>query len=296
MFNKFIYTQLIAVLLIVGTTSSIAFDDASDSPPLISAKGYLLMDFDSGELLVKTNIKQRLEPASLTKVMTALVIFKHLKKHKISLRDQTHVSHKARSMIGSRSFLEEGSKISVEQLLKCMIIQSGNDAAIVLAEHVSGSEAAFVQLMNKEAHQLGMQTTHFQNVTGLSDPNHYTSAYDLALLAKAIIQQYPKYYRYFSMVSYTHNKISQKNRNKLLFWDPTVDGIKTGFTNKAGYCLLASAKRKGRRLISVVLSDYSAKARALSSKTLLEYGFRYYGSDTTPSTEEHSYSDPLDSI
>jgi len=289
------YKILLVLLILNSTTPNVtAFDDISSLQPLVSAKGYILMDYHSGEIVLKSDSTKKLEPASITKVMTAFVAFRLIRRGKLKLNEIAKVSKNAKSMHGSRSFLEIGSNISVENLIKGIIIQSGNDAAVALAEHISGSEAKFVRLMNKQAKKLGMNNTHFRNVSGLSDPDHYSTAYDLAILAKALIDTFPDYYNYYSLTSFKHNNISQKNRNTLLFWDPTVDGIKTGYTSNAGYCLMASAKRNGRRLISVVLQDYSERARALSSKTLLEYGFKYYQSVKLKNKNIDSDFDELD--
>ena len=259
------------------STQTFAFDAIKPEPPLVSAKRYLVMDYDTGKVVFHSQGFKRSEPASITKVMTSYIIFDRLKKGKIRLNDITRVSPKARYMIGSRSFLEAGSEVSVDQLLKGMLIQSGNDSAVALAEYLAGSEEKFVKLMNRTARHLQMRHTHFGNATGMPQDNHYTTAYDLALLGQQIIKKFPKFYHYFSITKFTYNNITQKNRNLLLFSDHSVDGIKSGHTERAGFCLLASAKRGDRRLISVVLDDYSSKAREASSKALLDYGFKILG-------------------
>lgn len=246
------------------------------SPPKLAASGYVLMDFNSGQMIAENNPEQRLEPASLTKMMTAYVVSHELESGHISLQDKVRVSEKAWRMPGSRMFIEVGKHVSVEKLLKGLIIQSGNDASVALAEHVAGSEESFVPLMNAHAERLGLTGTNFANSTGLPDPDHYTTPRDMAVLAIAIIRDFPGHYEWYSEKKYSFNNITQSNRNLLLFRDNTVDGIKTGHTEAAGYCLVASAKRKEMRLISVVMGTRSEKARAQESQKLLNYGFRFY--------------------
>ncbi len=246
------------------------------APPKIGASAYYLMDFHSGRVLASAKEKARVAPASLTKMMTAYVIFSELGQGNISLSDAVPVSEKAWRMGGSRMFIEVGKRVPVEQLLKGVIIQSGNDASVALAEFVAGSEDAFSQLMNQYVQKLGMTDTHFVNATGLPDPEHYSSALDLATLARALIRDFPDHYAWHRQRSFVFNGITQYNRNKLLWRDDSVDGVKTGHTDAAGYCLVASAERKGMRLISVVLGTGSEKARARHSQTLLNYGFRFF--------------------
>ncbi|HHL45518.1 MAG TPA: D-alanyl-D-alanine carboxypeptidase [Gammaproteobacteria bacterium] len=246
------------------------------SPPKLAAKSYVLMDFDSGRFIAENNPNERMDPASLTKIMTAYVIFNELKNNNIRMDDKVHISEKAWRMEGSRMFVEVDKEVPVEELLKGLVIQSGNDASVALAEHVAGSEEAFASLMNKHAKRLGMKNTHFVNATGLPDKDHYTTAHDLALLAQALIRDFPEQYKLNSQKEYRYNGITQYNRNKLLWRDPSVDGVKTGHTNAAGYCLVASAKRDGMRLISVVMNTASEKARANESQKLLKYGFRFF--------------------
>ncbi|MGV8711047.1 MAG: D-alanyl-D-alanine carboxypeptidase family protein [Nitrosomonas sp.] len=242
----------------------------------IAAKSYLLSDFQTGQTLASQNAHEQIEPASLTKLMTAYVVFSALKQHRLELNQAVPVSQTAWKMIGSRMFLEPNKQVTVDELIRGMIVQSGNDACIALAEAVAGSEANFTGIMNKEAARLGMNNTHFTNSTGLPDPNHYTTAYDLSLLAAAIIRDFPEFYPLYSQKEYTYNNITQPNRNRLLWIDPHVDGMKTGWTKNAGFCLITSAMRDKRRLISVVIGAKSANARSAESQRLLNYGFQSY--------------------
>jgi D-alanyl-D-alanine carboxypeptidase (penicillin-binding protein 5/6) len=244
--------------------------------PKINAKGFLLIDYDSGKVLAEKKKNTRMEPASLTKMLTSYVVASELKRGGISLNDMVTVSEKAWRMQGSRMFIEVGKKVSVEDLLKGMIIQSGNDATVALAEHVAGSEDAFVSLMNQYAAELGMVDSHFVNSTGLPNKDHYTTPNDLAKLARALIRDFPEHYDWYAQKKFTYNKINQYNRNKLLWRNKFVDGIKTGHTESAGFCLVASAKRDNMRLISVVLGTRSEEARAAESQKLLSYGFRFF--------------------
>ncbi len=242
----------------------------------IAAKSYLLSDFQTGQTLASQNAHEQIEPASLTKLMTAYVVFSALKQHRLELNQAVPVSQTAWKMIGSRMFLEPNKQVTVDELIRGMIVQSGNDACIALAEAVAGSEANFTGIMNKEAARLGMKNTHFTNSTGLPDPNHYTTASDLSLLAAAIIRDFPEFYPLYSQKEYTYNNITQPNRNRLLWIDPHVDGMKTGWTKNAGFCLITSAMRDKRRLISVVIGAKSANARSAESQRLLNYGFQSY--------------------
>jgi D-alanyl-D-alanine carboxypeptidase (penicillin-binding protein 5/6) len=246
------------------------------SPPVIDAGAHILVDYHSGRVLAESSADEPMEPASLTKLMTVYVVFSELKGDNIQLDDLVRVSEKAWRTPGSRMFVEVDKQVSVEELLKGVIIQSGNDASVALAEFVAGDEVAFAQLMNHYAQRLGMKNTHFVNATGLPDPDEYTTARDLALLARAIVRNFPKFYEWHSVRQYDYNGITQYNRNKLLWRDDSVDGLKTGYTSSAGYCLVASAKRDGMRLISVVLGSQSEKTRAQQSQTLLNYGFRFF--------------------
>lgn len=248
-------------------------------PPTLAVKAYLLRDVESGNVLATQSANMRVEPASLTKVMTAYLSFKALKNGHLSLTQTLPVSEAAWKAEGSRMFIEPNIPVTVDELLHGMIIQSGNDASIALAEGIAGSESGFADLMNKEAARLGMKNSHFMNATGLPNPQHYTTAEDLSLLANALIRDFPdQYKRLYSVKEYTYNKITQPNRNRLLWLDPYVDGMKTGHTEAAGYCLISSAKRGQQRLISVVLGASSENARATESQKLLNYGFQYFES------------------
>jgi len=246
------------------------------TPPSITANAYVLQDFNSGKILMEKNAKTRIEPASLTKLMTAYLVFQKLKSGKVKLDNVVTISEKAWRMTGSRMYLEVNTQVSVELLLKGMIIQSGNDASIALAEFIGGTEEAFVSLMNGQAKRLGLTNTHYVNSTGMPDAQHYTTVYDLVNLSNQLIHDFPEYYRWYSEKELTYNNITQSNRNKLLHRDPSVDGIKTGYTEKAGYCLISSAKRGNMRLISVVMGTTSAKKRARESEIMLDYGFRFF--------------------
>jgi len=246
------------------------------SKPSIATNNYILIDFQSGQTLISKNASQRVEPASLTKLMTAYITFSALRQKRITLKQNVPVSEKAWRAKGSRMFIEPGKPVTVEELVSGLIVQSGNDASIALAEIIAGSEGSFVQMMNKEAKRLGMKNTHFTNPTGLPNSEHYTTAYDLSLLVADMISRFPEHYPLYSLRKYTYNKISQTNRNRLLWLDPNVDGLKTGHTKSAGYCLVASAKRNNRRLISIVLGAKSDNARTMESQRLLNYGFLSY--------------------
>jgi len=273
--------HLIVASLLLALVSSVYAQQATlpvpPAPP-IAAKAYLLVDFNTGKQLAAHNVEMRVDPASLTKLMTAYLTFTALKQGRIRPHQQVPVSVKAWKTIGSRMFIEPRKPVTVKQLLNGMIVQSGNDASIALAEAVAGSEEVFVQLMNREAQRLGLKHTHFVNATGLPDPKHYSTAEDLALLASAIIRDFPKYYELYSQKEFTYNNIKQANRNRLLWTDPTVDGVKTGHTDSAGYCLITSAKRGEHRLLSVVLGAAGERARAVESQKLLNYGFQFYES------------------
>jgi len=244
--------------------------------PMLAATGYILEDFHSGEVLAEKNADERLAPASLTKIMTAYVVFKELGAGNLSLDEKVTISEKAWKTPGSRMFIEVGTQVTVEDLLKGMIIQSGNDASVALAEHVAGNETIFASMMNQHAQQLGLTNTRFANSMGLPAENHYTTARDLAKLSHHLIKDFPEYYRWDSQKEFTYNKITQPNRNRLLWKDASVDGIKTGHTKEAGYCMVTSAKRDDMRLIAVVMGTSSESARSNESQTLLNYGFRFY--------------------
>jgi len=246
--------------------------------PTIAASAYILQDFHTGKVLAENNADAKLAPASLTKIMTVYVAFQQIKKGSLHLTDIASISQKARDASGSRMFLEIKDQVKIEDLLKGIIIQSGNDASIALAEHIAGQESTFADMMNQHAARLGMKNTHFTNSDGLPIENHYTTARDLAILTTALIKEFPDYYPWFSQKEFTYNKITQHNRNLLLGRDESVDGVKTGHTDDAGYCLVASSLREGMRLISVVMGTKSSKARADENQKLLNYGFRFYES------------------
>ncbi len=251
-------------------------EDNLPAPPQVPVRAYVLEDFYSGEILAQDNADARMEPASITKLMTGYIVYKYLQEGRIKLTDPVTISEKAWRAEGSRMFVQVNSKVPLEDLILGMDIQSGNDATIALAEYVAGSEQAFVELMNKEAVMLGMNNTHFTNSPGLPDPNHYTTARDIAALLRAIIKQFPEDYKRYSLREYTYNNIRQQNRNRLLDLDNSVDGGKTGHTNSAGYCLAASAKRGDMRLVSVVLGAKLEKQRVSATQALFNYGFTFY--------------------
>src|SRR5215472_16415259 len=244
--------------------------------PDVTARAYIVTDYQSGRVLAQSHADDRMEPASLTKLMTSYVVFTALKENRLKLTDQVTISEHAWRAEGSRTFVQVGTQIPVDILIKGMIIQSGNDATIALAERVGGTEPAFAEMMNEYARRLGMKGTHFENSDGLPSPNHYTTAHDMDILAKAIIHDFPEYYPLFSMHEFLWNNIKQQNRNGLLEKDPTVDGLKTGHTDAAGFCLVTSAKRDNMRLISVVMGSPSVKAREDASAALLNYGYTFY--------------------
>jgi D-alanyl-D-alanine carboxypeptidase (penicillin-binding protein 5/6) len=244
--------------------------------PTLGANSYILMDFNSGHVLVESKPDMPVEPASITKVMTSYVVFTELAAGNIQLGDLVEVSEAAWRTGGSRMFIEPGMEVTVEQLIKGMVIQSGNDASVALAEHLAGTETAFADLMNHYATQLGMTNSHFMNATGLPQQEHYTTARDVAILSVALIAEFPDYYHWYSEKEYSFNSIRQHNRNNLLWRDPAVDGLKTGHTQAAGYCLASSAKRDGMRLVSVVLGSGSESSRVSESQSLLNYGFRFF--------------------
>ncbi len=245
-------------------------------PPALAARSWVLLDDTTRQILITQAPDERVEPASLTKLMTAYLVFQALRQGSLRPEQPVTVSERAWKATGSRMFIEPRKPVTVDELARGMIIISGNDASIALAEAVAGSEDAFVQLMNREAQRLGLNDTHFVNATGLPDPQHYSTARDLALLASAVIRDFPEYYPLYSEREYRYNNLRQSNRNRLLWSDPTVDGMKTGHTDGAGFCLIAAAKRGERRLISVVLGTGSDTARAIESQKLLNYGFQYY--------------------
>ena len=272
---KTIKSFLLFSLVLLSVVSHAEIRPAPKAP-VISAKSYILQDFASGHILAAVNAEQRLPPASITKLMTAYIVSNEISSGNISLEDEVLISEKAWRMVGSRSFIEVKTKVTVGVLLRGMIIQSGNDAAVALAEHIAGSEDTFSQMMNQYAQQLGMFDTNYQNSTGLPGKEHYTTAKDIAILSTAVIRDFPDHYAWYAEKEFTYNNIKQPNRNKLLWRDKSVDGLKTGHTQEAGYCLAASAERQGVRLISVVLGADSENARAQETQKLFNYGFRFF--------------------
>ena len=264
------FTALLFALLAVSASAQ------SVPAPVLAARSWVLLDHGTGQVLASHEPDARIEPASLTKLMTAYLAFSALKSGTITLEQPVNVSEKAWRMIGSRMFIEPRTPVTVDELLHGMIVQSGNDACVALAELIAGSEEAFAHLMNREAQRLGMNSSNFTNASGLPDEQLYTTARDLSLLAAAIVRDFPEFYRFYSEKEYTYNKITQPNRNRLLWMDSTVDGLKTGHTANAGFCLIASAQRSSRRLISVVLGTDSDTVRAQESLKLLNFGFQFY--------------------
>jgi serine-type D-Ala-D-Ala carboxypeptidase (penicillin-binding protein 5/6) len=270
---KFLLFVFAAISPILGLAADVT------PPPSLAVKAYLLQDFNSGTPLANYKKDERVEPASLTKIMTAYLTFDAIQHGHLKLDQFLPVSEQAWKVEGSKMFIEPNKPVTVDELLHGMIIQSGNDASITLAIGVAGSEEVFATLMNKQAEKLGMKNTHFMNATGLPDKDHYTTAQDLALLATALIRDFPlEYRRLYSVKEYTYNKITQPNRNRLLWLDANVDGMKTGHTESAGYCLIASSKRENSRLVSVVLGAVSETMRATESQKLLNYGFQFFES------------------
>lgn len=246
--------------------------------PDLDAESYVLMDYNTGQILGQKNMNERRAPASLTKLMTLYVVFNAIKSKQISLTDNVPISPNAWKTGGSRMFVVAGTYVPLQDLIQGVIVDSGNDATVALAEYVGGSTASFVPLMNQQARALGMNNTHYADVDGLPQPDHFSTAYDLALLTHAIIQNFPDEYHFFGIKYFTWDNIKQTNRNWLLFRDPTVDGLKTGDTDAAGYCLIASANRNGMRLISVVMGSPTEVGRVDDSQHLLDYGYRFYSS------------------
>ncbi len=279
-YSNVVRTLFLPLLTLALLTLSwtIAQAQAIPPPPQVPVCAYVLMDYQSGNLLANVKGDERMEPASITKLMTAYVIYKALKSAKIRLNDQVTISEKAWRTPGSKMFIKIGSQVSVEDLLMGMVVQSGNDATVALAEHVAGSEETFARLMNQEAERLGLKNSHFTNAPGLPDPNHYMSARDIAVLTRALIQDFPDQYARYSIRGFKYNNIEQQNRNRLLLTDSSVDGVKTGHTESAGYCLVSSAKRNDTRLISVVLGADKERDRFQASQALLNYGFSFFES------------------
>ena len=277
LYMRIIFSLSILLSILALPFASLAAQVAP--PPSLAVKAYLLQDFNSSTVIASHKKDERIEPASLTKIMTAYVTFDAIQQGHLKLDQTLPVSEAAWKIEGSKMFIEPNKPVTVDELLHGMIIQSGNDASITLAIGVAGSEAQFADMMNKQATKLGMTNTHFMNATGLPDKNHYTTASDLAALASALIRDFPlEYRRLYSVKEYTYNKITQPNRNRLLWLDANVDGMKTGHTDTAGYCLIASSKRGNSRLVSVVLGAVSEAMRASESQKLLNYGFQFYES------------------
>lgn len=271
---SFRHTLLLVLSFLLSANS---FAQTRPVPPVLAAKSWLLIEMGSGQVLSEEKADQRLEPASLTKLMTAYLTFSALRQKTLHLNQTLPVSENAWRMGGSKMFVKVDTQVSVEDLIKGMIVQSGNDACIVLAEAMAGSEENFVQIMNREARRLGMTNTNFRNSTGMPDPEHYTTARDLAKLAAALIREFPtEYKQYYSMKQFRYADITQPNRNRLLWNDPSVDGLKTGHTEAAGYCLISSAIRDQRRLLAIVLGTASDAARSSESLKLLNWGFLSY--------------------
>jgi len=266
----------VTAFLVFISTSLWAAPKPIPDPPSLDADSYFLMDFDSGRVLAEKDLDKRIEPASITKLMTAYLVDKAIADGDIKLDDLVTISEKAWRMKGSKMFVEVGKQIAVEDLMKGLIIQSGNDASVALAEHIAGTESAFAGYMSHQAQVLGMTNTRFENATGWPTEGHYSTARDIAILTQAVIREFPETYRIYKEKEYTFNSIRQFNRNRLLWRDNSVDGVKTGHTEAAGYCLVASAIRDHMRLISVVLGADSDKARTQSSQSLLNYGYRHF--------------------
>lgn len=268
-------TSFFLMLLLLWSHAALA-TSPTPAAPQVAASGHLLMDFDSGRILAEQNADQRLEPASLTKIMTAYTVFRELDQGNLTMEEKVLVSEKAWKTPGSRMFIEVGKLVSVEELVNGMIIQSGNDACVALAEHIAGSEETFAALMNENARKLGMHNTNFVNATGLPHPDHYTTPEDIIKVTSATIREFPELYKLYAVKEFTFNDIKQHNRNRLLWRDESVDGVKTGHTEAAGYCLVASAQRNDMRLISAVMGTSSEESRAKESQSLLNYGFRFF--------------------
>jgi D-alanyl-D-alanine carboxypeptidase (penicillin-binding protein 5/6) len=278
MFRASLAVRSLGALLLVAGLSPASFgaDIPIPTPPTVDARSYVVVDYHTDKTLAALDADSRMEPASLTKLMTAYIVFQQLTAGKLKLQDQVMVSEHAWRSEGSRTFIELGKPISVELLILGMVVQSGNDATIALAERIAGTEETFAQVMNSNAKRLGMNGTHFENSSGLPSPNHYTTAHDMSLLAIALIRDFPQYYKYFSVREFEYNGIKQQNRNGLLGRDSSIDGLKTGHTDSAGFCLVTSALRDGMRVVSVVLGSKSFKGREDASGALINYAFTFY--------------------
>ena len=274
--NLFLLTLAAITLPFITAQANPPTPAISPTPPSIAGTAYYVSDFNSGAVIAEKNPDMLVEPASLTKIMTGYVVFNEIKQGRVALEDMVTISSKAWRMPGSRMFIEVDKQVSVDDLIKGMIIQSGNDASVALAEHIARTEEDFAVLMNKYSLELGMTNTHFKNATGLPHAEHLTTAKDLAILAHALIRDFPEYYSLYSEKRFTFNGITQYNRNRLLWQDDTVDGLKTGHTSSAGYCLVTSAKRDNMRIITVVLGTDSANQRIVETQKLLNYAFRFF--------------------
>tara|TARA_R110002096_G_scaffold416940_1_gene620350 strand:+ start:17793 stop:18917 length:1125 start_codon:yes stop_codon:yes gene_type:complete len=266
--------QLLVLLSLIFSSQLAALP--IPAAPDLEAKSYHMIDFHSGEVLASKNADLKLAPASMTKIMTALIVFREVNQGNLNLDEKVRISEKAWRTPGSRMFIEVNKFVTIDELLHGMLVQSGNDATVALAEHIAGDEATFSKLMNQVAQQLGMANSHFTNSSGLPDDKHYSSARDLAILTQALIKESPTLYKINAIKEYTYNGITQQNRNKLLWRDDSVDGVKTGHTEDAGYCLVSSAVRDDMRLISVVMGTDSIAARNNVNQALLNYGYRFY--------------------
>lgn len=275
-----LFAKFIPIFLIFISSTTFSAPSSTPKlnpqPPHIAAKSYVLLDFNSGAVLADSNSKQQVEPASLTKMMTVYVVDQELKSGKLSPQDKVKVSKKAWQAPGSRMFLEEGSEVTIENLIKGIVVQSGNDASIAIAEHIAGTESAFAELMNTYAQMLGMHDSKFMNASGLPNKDHYTTAHDMSILAQALIKDFPETYRIYAEKDFSYNGILQHNRNRLLWRNSYVDGIKTGHTDNAGYCIVASGEMSDMRLIAVVMGTKSDSARTEETNKLLTWGFRFY--------------------
>lgn len=274
--NKIFKLTLPLLLTFVIASNINAAIFISPKAPDINAKSYVVLDHNSNKVIAASNEHDKRAPASLTKLMTAYVVFQLIKDGRVSLDDDVRISENAWKTGGSRSFIEVGKTIKLEILLKAMIIQSGNDAAVALAEHIAGTEGTFAAYMNEYAIELGMNNSRFENSSGLPHQDQYTTSYDMAIMAQATIKDFPDFYKWYSEKEFTYNDIKQRNRNKLLWSDNTVDGLKTGYTQKAGYCLVTSANRVGMRLISVIMGSTSPTNRLSQTQKILDYGFRFF--------------------
>ncbi|MBT6793334.1 MAG: D-alanyl-D-alanine carboxypeptidase [Gammaproteobacteria bacterium] len=269
---------LLILLSIALFQTALAAPRIIPSPPQLATEGHILLDAATGTVIIEENAEMRLPPASLTKIMTSYIIASEIQQGRISLDDLVPISVKAWKMEGSRMFIREGTEVKVADLIRGIVIQSGNDASVAMAEFIAGDEDAFADVMNQVAQKLGMTRTQFKNATGLPDEGHYTTAKDLSILARALIRDFPEHYKVYKEKYFSYNDIRQANRNSLLWRDDAVDGMKTGHTQAAGFCLVASAEKKDMRLVSVVMGATSERARSTESQKLINYGFRYFES------------------